>query len=178
VIKNAIIYNSIEVILEVDMTEKETFTEAEAQLYFAKQFNGKIWELLEKPERTLEEDELLVDYTHASLAHWRVAGTEVHLQRGAWMLAHVYTVLGNQALAVYYAGRCQELTGQYKDKLSDFDFAYAYECMARAQALAGNQAEAKKFIEMADKAGAAIKDEEDRQIFMGDFNGGEWYGAR
>ena len=160
------------------MTEKETFTEAEAHLHFAKQYNGKIWELLEKPERTSEEDELLIDYTHTSLAHWRVAGTEVHLQRGAWMLAHVYTVLGNAALALQHAQHCQELTERYKEHLSDFDFAYAHECMARAQALAGNQAEAQKYIEKADKVGAAIKDEEDREIFMGDFNSGEWYGVK
>ena len=47
--------------------------------------------------------------------------------------------------------------------------------MARAQALAGNQTEARKYIDKADKAGAAIQDEEDRQIFFDDFNGGDWY---
>jgi hypothetical protein len=31
---------------------------------------------------------------------------------------------------------------------------------------------------MAEEAGAIIKDEEDRQIFFDDFNGGEWYGVR
>ena len=160
------------------MSENETFTEAEAQLYFAKQFNGKTWELLDKQERSPEENELLVDYAHASLAHWRVAGKGVHLQRGAWMLARVYTVLGNAPMASKYAERCLELTEQYKNQLSDFDFAFAYECMARAQALAGNQPEAQKYIEMADKAGEVIKDEEDRQIFIDDFNAGEWYGAR
>lgn len=160
------------------MSEEKTFSEAEAHLHFAKQYNGKLWKLLEKPERTPEEDELLIDYTHASLAHWRVAGTEVHLQRGAWMLAHVYSVLGNAPLALQHAQHCQALTEKYKDHLSDFDFAYAYECMARAQALAGNRAEAQKYVEMANKAGTAIKDEEDREIFLGDFNGGEWYEVR
>ena len=160
------------------MSENKNFTEAEAQLHFAKQFNGKIWELLEKPKRTLDEDELLVDYTHASLAHWRAAGTGVHLQRGVWMLARVYTVLGNAQMAIQYAERCIELTDQHKALLSDFDFAFANECMARAQALAGNQAEAKKYIDKADKAGVAIKDDEDREIFMNDFNGGEWYGVK
>lgn len=160
------------------MSEEKTFTEAEAHLHFAKGFNGKIWELLEKPERKPEEDELLVDYTHASLAHWRVAGTEMHLQRGAWMLAHVYTVLSNTALALQHAQHCLELTEKYKEHLADFDFAYAYECLARAQALGGNKAEARKYIEMADEAGAAIKDEEDREIFLGDFNGGDWYGVK
>lgn len=64
------------------MAEEKTFTEAEAHLHFAKGFNGKIWELLEKPERTPEEDELLRDYTHASLAHWRVAGMKVEKDGG------------------------------------------------------------------------------------------------
>jgi hypothetical protein len=160
------------------VSEKETFTEAEAQLHFAKRFNGKTWELLDKQERTQEEDELLVDYAHASLAHWRSAGTGVHLQRGAWILARVYTVLGNEQMAAQYALRCLELTEQHKDLLSDFDFAFSYECMARAQALAGDQTEAQKYIAKANKAGAVIKDEEDRQIFFDDFNGGNWYGAR
>jgi len=160
------------------MSGEKTFTEFEAQLFFAKQFNDKTWELLDKQERTQEENELLVDYAHASLAHWRAAGTGVHLQRGAWMLARVNAVLGNTQVALQYAQRCLELTEQHKDQLSDFDFAFAYECMARTQALAGNQAEAHKYIAMADKAGAAIKDEEDRQIFFDDFNGGDWYGVR
>ena len=160
------------------MTESKNFTEAEAHLHFAKQFNGKTWDLLDKQERTQEENELLVDYAHASLAHWRVAGTGVHLQRGTWMLARVNTVLGNEQMALQHAGRCLELTDQHKTLLSDFDFAFANECMARAQALAGNRAEAQKYIELADKAGSVIQDEEDRQIFIDDFNGGEWYGAR
>jgi hypothetical protein len=44
--------------------------------------------------------------------------------------------------------------------------------------LAGNNTEADKYIAKADKAGAAIEDEEDREIFLGDFNGGEWYGVK
>jgi len=160
------------------MSEEKRFKEAEAQLHFAKGFNGKIWELLDKQDRTQEENVWLVDYAHASLAHWRAAGTGVHLQRGAWMLARVYSVLGNAQMAIQHAARCLELTEQHKELLSDFDFAFAYESMARAQALAGNQAEAKKHIALAQKSGEEIKDEEDRQIFFDDFNEGEWHGAR
>jgi len=159
------------------MTEEKTFTEAEAQLHFAKQFNGKTWGLLDKKERSPEEDELLVDYAHASLAHWRAAGTGVHLQRGAWMLARVYTILGNAQLALGNAERCLELTEQHKGDLSDFDFTFANECMARAQALSRDQAEVQKYIQLAQKAGEAIKGKEDREIFFGDFDGGEWYGV-
>jgi tetratricopeptide (TPR) repeat protein len=160
------------------MSEENSFTESEAQLFFAKQFNGKAWELLDKRERSQEENELLIDYAHASLAHWRAAGTGMHLQRGVWMLARVNTVLGNSQLATQYAQRCLELTEQHKELLADFDFAFAYESMARTQALAGNRAEALKYWDMADKAGAAILDEEDRQIFFDDFNAGDWYGLK
>ena len=160
------------------MSEGQKYTEAEAQLHFAKGFNGKTWDLLDKQERTREEKELLVDYAHASLAHWRSVGTGEHLQRGAWMLARVYTVIGNPQLAAQHAAHCLELTEQYKDLLSDFDFAFAYECMARAQALTGDRAEAQRYIAKADDAGKAIQDEEDRQIFFDDFNGGNWYGVR
>jgi hypothetical protein len=160
------------------MSEEKSYTEAEAQLHFAKGFNGKTWGLLDKQDRTQEENDLLVDYAHASLAHWHAAGTGVHLQRGVWMLARVYTVLGNAQMAAQYAQRCLELTKQHKDLLSDFDFAFAYECMARAQALAGNLDEAQKHVALAQKAGDAIKDEEDRQIFFDEFNSGEWHGAK
>jgi len=138
------------------MSEEHTFTKSEAHLHFAKGFNGKTWELLDKGERTQEENELLVDYAHASLAHWRAVGTGVNLQRGVWLLARVNLVLGNAQLATQYAQCCLELTEQHKDLLADFDFAFAYECMARAQALAGNRAKALQYREMADKAGAAI----------------------
>lgn len=160
------------------MSEQKSFTEEEAQLHFAKHYNGKTWGLLDNEERTQEENEILVDYAHTSLAHWRVAGTGVHLQRGVWMLARVYTVLGNSPMATQYAARCLELTEQYRDDLSDFDLAFANECMARAQALAGNKAETQKYIDLAKKTGDAIKDEEDRKIFFDDFNGGEWYGLK
>jgi hypothetical protein len=167
-----------QVILEAYMTEKETFTEAEAHLHFAKRFNGMTWDLLDKQERTREEDDMMVNYAHTSLAHWRAVGTGVNLQRGVWMLARVNIVLGNTQMAMQYAGRCLELTEQFKDQLSDFDFAFANECMARAHALGGNQTEAQEYIVKANKAGAAIQDEEDRQIFFDDFNGGDWYGLK
>jgi hypothetical protein len=66
----------------------------------------------------------------------------------------------------------------HKSELSDFDFAFAYESLARAYALNGEKIEAKKFIEMAQKAGEAIADKENRDIFFADFNGGTWYGVK
>lgn len=160
------------------MEDTKKYTEAEAERYFAIDFHGKTWNLLDKPDRTAAEDELLLDYVHASLAHWRVAGTPLNLQRGLWFLSRVYSVLGQTSSSLYYAKRCQEETIQHKELMKDFDIAFAYEALARAHALAGDQAEAKNYHSLAESAGKAILDDEDRKVFEADLNGGNWFGLK
>ena len=160
------------------MTEEKKYTESEAHRFFAIHYNGKTWDLLEKPDRTKEEDELMVYTAFASCCHWLKAGTGVNHQRGEWMIARVYTVLGLTDMALRHANRCMELTHQHADLMEDFDWAFAYECVARAHAIAGHRAEAIKHIEQAQKAGEAIKEEEDRKIFLAEFNGGNWNNVR
>ena len=160
------------------MTDEKTYTESEAHLYFAKHYNNKTWELLEQPKRTPEENEQMVDFAHASLAHWRTAGTGVRHQRGEWMLARVYTVVGEKNLALYHARRCKQILDNERAEMQDFDLAFASEALARAYALNGDTSEAQKFLEEAQKAGEAIADEEDRKIFFNDINSGEWFGLK
>jgi tetratricopeptide (TPR) repeat protein len=160
------------------MDEVKTYTIDEAQLYFAKKLNGKVWELLQKKGRSRAEDEEMVYAAYASCYHWLNAGTGLHHQRGEWLIAHVYTVLGMSEQALRHATRCLELSDEYSDEMKDFDRAYAYEAMGRANALAGNRDEARQYIQCADELGRAIKNDEDKSIFLGDFNGGDWHGLR
>ncbi|MCP4422872.1 MAG: hypothetical protein GY803_00105, partial [Chloroflexi bacterium] len=115
---------------------------------------------------------------HASCYHWLQAGTGLHHQRSEWMIARVYTVLGNAPAALRHAARCLELTQEYAELMVDFDFAFAYECIARANAISGNRDKALHYAQLAEKAGQTIVDEEDRQIFMDDFYGGDWNGVK
>jgi hypothetical protein len=160
------------------MSEEKVYTEAEAHRYFAVQFNGMTWDLLDKAGRTKEEDERMLYSAFASCRHWLEAGTGVHHQRGEWMIARVYSVLGLGEAAVRHANRCLELTEEHASEMEDFDKAFAYEAAARANAVAGNQGEALKYIELAERAGEAIADEQDKGIFVSDFNGGNWAGLR
>jgi hypothetical protein len=160
------------------MAEEKTYTISQAQLYFAIDFHGKTWELLEKKDRTPDEDRRMLDYAHASLAHWRAAGGEVRSQRGQWLLARVYSVLGEGARALKHAQACYELLEGSKAVMEDFDFAFAYEAIARAYAVNGDTSEAKRFFQMAQKAGDAIKEKEDREIFFTELNGGDWRGIK
>ena len=158
------------------MDESKTYTLDDAQLEFAKRTNGRVWQLLDKPDRTEAENEEMILAAHASLYHWLFAGAEAHRQRGEWMIARVYTALGEADQALKHARRCLELTEKHRDKMQDFDLAYAYEGLSRAFALNGNQEEAQKYLKMARSAGESISNQEDKEIFLGDLNSGNWYG--
>ena len=160
------------------MTEEKTYTLTQAHFHFAIDFHGKTWEMLEKKVRTSDENERMLDYAHASLAHWRAAGTVVRHQRGEWTLARVYAVLGEGKLALYHAQRCMQLLETGKAEMEDFDYAFAYEAMGRAHAVNGDKAEAKRFIDMAQKAGEAIQGKDDREVYFAEFNGGNWNNAK
>lgn len=160
------------------MDEPKTYSLAEAERFFAVEYFNKIWGLLEKSDRSDEEGRIMLEYAYASLAHWRVAGTPLNLQRGEWMLSRVYTVLGHTEPALVHAHICRELTDRHLDLMQDFDLAFSWECIARAHALAGHKDEALKFRLRAQDYGQLIKDDADRKIFEGDLNGGEWYGLK
>jgi tetratricopeptide (TPR) repeat protein len=144
----------------------------------AKQANGRVWQLLEKTPRSQDEDAELLEAAYASLYHWRFAGTEIHRQRGLWLVAHVHTVLGDGAQALKYAQACLEWTKEHEDILEDFDLAYAYEGISRAMALGGQHETARSYLKAARDAGEKISDPEDKDIFMADFETGEWYGIK
>lgn len=160
------------------MSEEKRYTEAEAQRHFAGKFNGDVWGLLEKADRSKADDEMMVHAAHASCCHWLAVGTGVHHQRGEWIIARVYSELGIAEAALRHARRCQELTEEHADLMEDFDRAYALEGLARAHAVAGNHDEARAYLERAQKAGKGIADEESRKFFDGDLEGGNWYGIK
>lgn len=160
------------------MSEERTYTETEAHRRFAIMFNGMTWELLDKGGRTQEDDERMLYSAVASCRHWLEVGTAVHHQRGEWLISRVYSVLGLGESAVRHAVRCLELTEKNAEEMADFDWAYAYEALARAHAMAGNVGEAQRFIELAERAGEGISDEESKGVFLADFGGGEWSGLR
>jgi len=160
------------------MDQPKTYSETEAERFFAIKFFNQTWDLLDKPNRTTEEDNIMMDRAHASLAHWRTAGTSLHLQRGYWMLSRVHSVLNHTQPSLHYAQRCLDLTRQHPDLMQDFDIAFAYEAMARANAVAGETSQSNKFIKLAEKAGQAILDAEDRKVFIESFESGDWHGLK
>jgi hypothetical protein len=126
-----------------------------------------VWRLLEKPDRTPEEDEELVHQAHASTYHWlRAPECEPkNTARGEWICSRVYSVLGRTEPALHHAERCLRITEANRKNMEDWDLPFAYEALARAHGLAGNTAEARRHEQLAREAGEAIAADEDREHF-------------
>src|SRR5713226_3762768 len=101
-----------------------TTTEHEWHKKFAVELNHRVWRLLEKANRTQEEDGTMIHAAHASHYHWDEVGTAVRT-RGEWLIAHVYAVLNRPEATLYHARRCLALCQE--KNVNDFDIAYGYE---------------------------------------------------
>jgi hypothetical protein len=69
--------------------------------------------------------------------------------------------------ALLHARCCLELMRENAGVMEDFDNTYAYEGMARASALAQKSKEALEYLHLAEEAGNAIKNEEEKKIISG-----------
>ena len=123
---------------------------------------NEAWELLERPDRTPEDDERMQHAAHASRFHWGIAGTTLNAARGEWQCSRVYAVLGRAEPALHHARRCLELTEAAERE--DFDLPFAFEALARAHAVAGEPEEAERWCTMARAAAELIADAEDREL--------------
>jgi hypothetical protein len=105
---------------------------------------------------------------HASRYHWIRAGTRVNAARGEWQCSRVYAVLGRAEPALHHARRCLELCESEPADLEEFDLPFAYEALARACSVAGDDAGTHEWLVRARAAGEAISDEDDRTLLEAD----------
>lgn len=121
---------------------------------------NKTWDLLDKKDLTKEEELLMISQAHASYYHWSLVGISLNLQRGQWMISHVYSVLKMFESAVYHANRCYEIT--IENNIEDFDLTFAYEGLARAHHLVDND-KASDYLTKAYESLKNIKEDDDRK---------------
>jgi hypothetical protein len=148
------------------MTENLSQEEKQLQRKFAVDLFNFVWVLMEKPDRTKEENDDMLHAAHASRYHWGQVGAPVNLARGEWQVSRVYSVLNRSEPALYHARRCLEICKE--NQIGDFDLAYAYEAIARALVIAGRQSESLRFLASANSAGEKIAEEDDRDLFFSD----------
>jgi hypothetical protein len=128
-------------------------------------FNG-VWRLIERTDRSPDDEALMIHQAHASLYHWLQAGTPNHAARGEWLCSRVYCVLERPEPALYHARRVLAICQRHG--IGDWDLAFAYEALARAHALAGDGEQAREWLARARQAGTEIATDEDRELLRCD----------
>jgi hypothetical protein len=145
---------------------KPEFNIATAHRYFAAHCFNSAWDLIEKADRSAEDDRLMVLLNQASIYHWlqRPDCNNQRLSIGYWQASRIQALLGNAAEARRHAETCLSLSRE----LAPFYRGYAQEALARAARVAGDSELARQHVEQATALAEKIKEKTDRDLLLKD----------
>ena len=154
------------VMTKATSTEKLLTPEEERKL--GVRYFSETWDLMEKDDRTQEDDDLMLHTTHASALHWsRAEGVKPeNSARSQWQVSRVNAVLRLPDACLHHAQRCLDIC--LANGVGDWDIAFAYEALARAHAVAGDMEAARAMTERALEAVEQIVEDDDRKIVLAD----------
>jgi len=136
------------------MDKAPDFDVAAAHRYFAAYCFNQAWTLIEKPDRTAEENLQMVALSQASIFHWsqREDFDDQRRSVGYWQASRIQAILGNAAEALRDAEVCLSCSAGLKP----FYRGYAHEAMARACAVAGDAEAAARHLKTAHEFAASV----------------------
>ena len=140
----------------------------QAHRFFAADYFNKCWDYIDKTDRTPEDDLMMIHYAHASRAHWEAIGNPANLAVGEWQISHVYAILNKPLEAATYGQVCLDIC--QNNQLEGFNKGFAYEALARAEALMGNIAASGEYIELGKKEAEKVEEKEDREYLLNELN--------
>lgn len=140
----------------------------QAHRFFAADYFNKCWELMDKTDRTPEEDLLMIHRSHASRAHWQAVGTPDNWCVGEWQLSRAYSLLNRTEPGMVHAQECLRLC--LDNEIKGFNLGFAYEALARIQYMQGAMEEAKKNIELGKKAAEDVTEKDDKEYLLKELN--------
>ena len=147
---------------ERTMLESQEQIEQDERRQLAVDLFNETWTLMEKTDRTPDEDLRMLHMAHASRFHWGEIGTAAHRNRGEWQVSRVYTVLGRAEPAVFHAQACLRICEE--NDIRDWELAFAHEALARAYLVAGDRERTNRHLEKARELGELIADLEDKAL--------------
>jgi len=150
------------------MTKKSDIDIDAAHRYFAADCFNKAWDLIDKSDRTPQEDEQMIRLSMTSIWHWtqRDDCTDKNMSIGYWQTARIFAILGAAELARKYGNLC--LSHSEGEDTGPFFLGYAYEALARAEAVAGNDQEKDEYITLARQAADAVSDTDSKKALLDD----------
>ena len=119
---------------------------AELHKHFSTHCFNETWKLIDKENRSDEENEEMVHYAIASLFHWSKREDCTNRQKsiGCWQVSHCYVLAEDFKQAAPLDKLCLE----FSENEESFYLSYAHEALARTAALAGKTEEKNKYIKI------------------------------
>lgn len=141
-----------------------------AHRYFSAACFNKVWELMEKPDRTAEEDEEMIRLSLASTWHWtqREDCTQTNMSIGYWQTSRIYAMLGQADNAKRYSQLC--LDASRGEDIPPLYLGYAYEALARAESVAGNRERMEEYLREARRVADTIPKPDAKKMLLDDLD--------
>lgn len=129
---------------------------------------NKCWDLIDKQERSPDDVENMLLLSYASLWHWkqREDCKPLNLSIGYWQVSRVHALAGHYEMARFFADKCLQIS--LDNGLAPFYVGYAYEAMARAEALGEDFDAASEHLASARKQLDKIEDREEAELLKAD----------
>lgn len=131
---------------------------------FAKDLFNYTWDLMDRPQRTEEEDETMIHAAHASRFHWGIVGTPLNFARGEWQISRAYSLVKRAEPALFHARKSLAFCSE--NNIGGFDLGFAYEALARAFAVLGDSKQRDENLELARQCAARVEDENDKKWLL------------
>ena len=134
--------------------------------YFSATCFNKTWEFIDNPNRTKEDNLSMLQTALASLWHWtqREDAKPQNFSVGNWQVSRVFALLGQADNARRYA----EVSLKQSESCEPFHTGFAYEALARAEMVAGNQALMNAYLAKAREFAEKVEDPDDKEALQGD----------
>jgi hypothetical protein len=129
----------------------------------AQTLSDRAWELLDRSNRTATENDELIHTAHAARWHWGQLEPPDHgrLATSEWQISRMYTVLGREEPARWHAER--SLANCVEGRIEGLLLGAAYEALARACRLQGDDAAVHRYLRLGRDAAAQVSDPVDRR---------------
>lgn len=122
------------------------------------------WNLIDKHDRDEEETLKMIHMAHASRYLWGEVGSFREWTRGEWLISRVYAIAEMGEAALYHGKYALKYSIQ--GKVGALDDAFAFEAVARAYSVLGDDEQKKEYIEKAKEAAKDIERKDDYDYFM------------
>ena len=152
------------------MTKGPDFDVVAAHKYFSVEFFNKAWDYVDMPNRSIDEADKMLHLSLASLWHWtqREDCTSTNLSIGYWQVSRVFALLRQAENARHYGELCLEAS--QKEGVLPFYLGYAYEALARAELVAGNQDKMEGYLTHAQEVAAILPDPQEKKQLLSDLD--------